>query len=360
MVAIKLAYAAQTAPKQRLSGLEVLRGYAAFAVVLAHLDSQFFGLPDGVVKATVAQFGLAVPLFFALSAFSLLYGYSTRIFDERSLTRFYVRRFFRIAPLFYAMLVLYIARWHFLGDPVSGSEVALNLTFLFPILPETRGSMVPAGWSLGIEWLFYFTFPLFVLVSRNVLASSIVFGATLVLSYSVMHVVGPTSPDFKYSSILNTLKYFQAGVLAFAIAKTIPQRLSLPLMAASVVALFVNSWMGYEPQAIFALICGLWVLCAASTLGVFDNVVTRFLGRVSYGIYLIHAFVMLTLKSAGFYDAVASFAGGYLGYCIALVVSAGLTIALAAISYAYLESPAIQWGDRLLKSRQAATTERDC
>jgi peptidoglycan/LPS O-acetylase OafA/YrhL len=92
----------------RASGLEALRGCAAFAILLFHLEALYFPLPPGALKSTVATFWCAVPLFFAISAYSLLYGYSSRIFDQQSLLRFYVRRVFRIVPLFYLMLLLYL------------------------------------------------------------------------------------------------------------------------------------------------------------------------------------------------------------------------------------------------------------
>ena len=78
----------------------MLRGYASLAVVLIHIDLVFLPVKAGALKSTIDSMNYAVPLFFALSAFPLLYGYAPKLFEERSMVRFYVRRVFRIVPLF--------------------------------------------------------------------------------------------------------------------------------------------------------------------------------------------------------------------------------------------------------------------
>jgi peptidoglycan/LPS O-acetylase OafA/YrhL len=123
-----------------------------------------------------------VPLFFALSAFSLLYGYSSRLFEAESLQRFYVRRLFRILPLFYVMLAIYVCLEKILGSDLSNSEILLNITFLFPFLPGKHESIVWAGWSLGVEWLFYATFPIFALLARRITLSAVAFILLIVVA----------------------------------------------------------------------------------------------------------------------------------------------------------------------------------
>ena len=125
-----MADTVETAKRRRISGLEVLRGYAAFAVLLCHIEALYLPLPAGALKSTIEIFSAAVPLFFALSAYSLLYGYSSRIFDQQSLLRFYVRRVFRIFPLFYLMLALWQTVRHFDGVWTSRAEILLNMLFL--------------------------------------------------------------------------------------------------------------------------------------------------------------------------------------------------------------------------------------
>jgi len=94
--------------KGRLDGLEVVRGLAAISIVIFHLAAIYVPVPAGPMFAIVHSLSGAVPIFFAVSAFSLLYGYSEKLFDNQILARFYIRRIFRIFPLFYLMLALYI------------------------------------------------------------------------------------------------------------------------------------------------------------------------------------------------------------------------------------------------------------
>jgi len=64
-----MADTVETAKRRRISGLEVLRGYAAFAVLLFHIEALYLPLPAGALKSTIEIFSAAVPLFFALSAY---------------------------------------------------------------------------------------------------------------------------------------------------------------------------------------------------------------------------------------------------------------------------------------------------
>jgi|CXWL01.1.fsa_nt_gi peptidoglycan/LPS O-acetylase OafA/YrhL len=337
--------AAATQARGRAPGLESLRGWAAFAILLYHLEALYLPLPPGALKSAVATLGFAVPLFFALSAYSLLYGYSSRIFDRQSLLRFYVRRVFRIVPLFYLMLLLNLVARHFEGMPTPNSEIFVNLLFLFPFLPGKHESLVPAGWSLGIEWLFYIAFPVFALLARSVTASCVAFLACALLSVSIGALAtGMYGASYAYLSVLNQAMYFQAGVLAYSLVGRSElggmQKLSGWAVAVSVGLMVFNAQTFlFNFLILFALACGLWVACAHAGLpAMLDNVATRYLGRISYGLYLVHPFVLMLLSKTGV------FGHGPLtivpGICAVLLV--------ATLCHRYFESPAIALGERLL------------
>ena len=340
--------AAATQTRGRAPGLESLRGWAAFAVLLFHLEALYFPLPAGALKNAVATFGFAVPLFFALSAYSLLYGYSSRIFDQQLLLRFYVRRVFRIVPLFYLMLLLNLGARHFEGTPTFKSEIFVNLLFLFPFLPGRHESLVPAGWSLGNEWLFYIAFPLFALLARSVTASCIAFLACALLSLSIA-ALGTVQygASYAYLSVLNHAMFFQAGVLAYSLLGRAElggvKQLSGWTIAASFGLLFFNAQTFlFNFLILFALVCGLWVACAHAGLpAMIDNVVSRYLGRISYGLYLVHPFVLMLMAKTGVFG---------LGP-LTSVLGIAAVLLVATLSHRYFESPAIALGERLLGAR---------
>lgn len=101
--------------KQYLDILTWLRAIAAFFVVVSHSlrtaevsyfpgDSEVFFLPLNIVD--LGTFG--VTLFFALSGCTLYISNSDKIESFKSLPSFYIKRFFRIWPIFFVSLLVYI------------------------------------------------------------------------------------------------------------------------------------------------------------------------------------------------------------------------------------------------------------
>ena len=94
--------------KDRYAGLTALRGIAALMVVLVHVwGIHKLALPDAL-NGIIQRCTLGVPLFFVISAFSLYLSTTSRIDQKGWLNDFLIRRFMRIAPLFYLMSLFYL------------------------------------------------------------------------------------------------------------------------------------------------------------------------------------------------------------------------------------------------------------
>ena len=103
-----------TSRNRLLPALHGLRGLAASAVVLFHLHHiNALAIPYQI-KFVGTHFGLGVQLFFVLSAFSLFYSTISGINNNGWVRDYFLKRFFRIAPLFYVMLITWILFFHFL------------------------------------------------------------------------------------------------------------------------------------------------------------------------------------------------------------------------------------------------------
>src|SRR3546814_12598933 len=93
----------------KLDGLLTVRCVAALMIVLFHLIRMpGLQIPQGL-EIIKNHFGIGVPLFYIVSAFSLLIGYRDRLATRDDLRVYFLRRFFRIAPLFYVMMAIYLA-----------------------------------------------------------------------------------------------------------------------------------------------------------------------------------------------------------------------------------------------------------
>ena len=99
---------------EKLPGLHGLRGIAALMIVLFHLATNV-RVPD-VFSVVKSHFGLSVPLFFVLSGFSLMYSTSRYVGRDGWLQVYLIKRFFRIAPLFYVMIAFFAVYNFFVWD----------------------------------------------------------------------------------------------------------------------------------------------------------------------------------------------------------------------------------------------------
>src|SRR4051812_26086677 len=86
----------------KLSYIDALRGIAVLFVISVHHGMVFRQLP---LVQSISGFGqMGVQLFFVASAYTLCLSASRRAEPTKN---FYLRRFFRIAPLYYFAIVLY-------------------------------------------------------------------------------------------------------------------------------------------------------------------------------------------------------------------------------------------------------------
>ena len=158
--------------ENRINSLDGLRGVAAVSVVLMHIYyiwGMNFKYPQFGIY--IEHFGFAVHLFYMLSGFTLSYTYFNNP-DNRSFKFFIIKRFFRIAPLFYICIVLNFAvikYFKFNVDIYNAVSIFTNLFLLFNLYPSSviAESLTPAGWTIGVEWIFYIIFPIMVLCIKK-------------------------------------------------------------------------------------------------------------------------------------------------------------------------------------------------
>ena len=163
--------------------LDALRGWAIIGVVISH-SVLFF--PDNAYWIYFWTMGThGVRLFFLVSSFTLFASMSVRREPTRN---FFVRRFFRIAPMFYLAMLIHAWLLIFASDyPLVrlytfhlDAKIA-GLFFAHGIRQIWLNDATFAGWSLGVEACFYVVLPVVFPYINNLKRAVVVLVLSLVL-----------------------------------------------------------------------------------------------------------------------------------------------------------------------------------
>lgn len=357
----------------RIDGLDALRGFAAVGILLLHTIALLKLHAWSELPTFFAYLSLAVPLFFAISAFSLCVGYFGKLNDRKDIFRFFKRRYLRIAPLFYFMMLIYLIRRLYLGWGIPDAhEIIVNLLFIFSIIPGYHESMVAAGWSIGIEMAFYAVFPLCIHLSKNIRSSAIMFlmslAAALMISAGIRSF--GLARTFDWMNPVSQAPFFMGGILMFHLYEWISLRarfwsraITVTLLVAVPTAIWISSRVGILSTQFFGwpidrhlvgiLLLPLVLAFALYPFGAMVNRVTVFIGSISYGIYLIHPWVINVLGvrvKASLIDA------GLSGTWVSVPTIgfvAGMSILLGTLTFYGIERPCLRLGARLRTSKPA-------
>lgn len=340
-----------SAAARHLPGLHGVRGLAALLILVLHVFDMP-GLPPPLGFGWVVRaLHLAVMLFFVLSALCLLHAQAPLVGRARWVTAYALKRFFRIAPLFYVSFGLALLVMPTLPPAPA---IALHLLFLFNLDPRLVGSIAPAGWAVGVEMLAYLAIPMILLRIRTLRGAAALFTASLAVSLGCRLVLPAlVSPDFGTWFVGSNLVFFAAGVLAWRglLELRLDWRpIGLVSMAALPVlaALHAVSPAG-EPDAVlwalpFAGICA-WQASAPSAW--LTSRPLQWIGEHSFSIYLLHPFLIAVLGAAVFPQLME--AAPVLWPVLAVLLTMAIALPIAALGYAFVEWPGQVLGRRLIR-----------
>jgi peptidoglycan/LPS O-acetylase OafA/YrhL len=360
--------------RMRFNSLDSLRGIAALLIVVFHVQ----GIPrlevTGGFAEIITHFGAGVPLFYALSAFSLMIGYSERLESPGGLKHFYIRRIFRILPLFYGLLIFWIlVRNFYFQAETSFTAFVLNYLCVLGLIPGQHEGLVWASWSIGVEMLFYLIFPLALIISRTLASSFIVFLATVAISVASQDALSPLAdkaPSFPYMAISTQIVFFGAGLFAYRLGEYLAARTSessetmrrtfAEVIVISGIGFLLAYWM--TPLSVWAgrihlgvqMLAFAWVLLLAPVLvqGRLNTISIRPLeraGKISFSLYLLNPPIIFFLSQTGVFKKIYGlFTIPNVAFVICLVVSLCLLYIFSKITYYFIEEKGILLGNELL------------
>ncbi|MGH9415395.1 MAG: acyltransferase family protein [Terriglobales bacterium] len=359
---------------RRIPELDGLRALAVLAVISFH-----YSVATVLANPATGMGWAGVDLFFVLSGYLI----TTILLNSRGRPRyfstFYARRTLRIFPVYFLLLAIYIAAARLAGGPQPWSYWLMHGLYLSSIAEHfhywafAAPAFVYAGvavlWSLSIEELFYLGWAPIVRWLRPArlplaLAAAIV-GAPLLRWW--VHTAGFTEYRF-LPARCDSLAW--GALLAWMLHRhgaAIAARWLKPLgwsAAAGLVALIASTGgsrsspvfavFGYT--ALAALFCAVvgWLVLTSGSAALPARLLrlppARYLGQISYMLYLVHYPVLTAVAG---WTSLNWGAGGFavvLRDAIAMIAALGI----AAVSWHWLEAPILHFKDRRLPSPAVA------
>jgi len=340
----------------RFPALDGLRFLSIVPVIWHHSTT-------GPIAGLLGKGPVGVDLFFAISGFLI----TTLMLRERRATgrvavgAFYGRRALRIFPLYYAVLALYVVRAALLppADPVR-AHFFRSLPFWatytanwFVDFGVPHPVLFAFGWTLATEEQFYLVWPWIVRASRGrlfpVVAALLLVAAGQAVAHGLFpgalppeslsrRVVGSIATPILLGALLAFLLDLPRGFAAAA--RVLGRRASAPLALAAVVAMLaVDTVPILVVQVGLALLVGACVVRPDHGLSwLTDARPVRWIGTVSYGMYLLHVSAITAARRL--------LPEGCSVPVVFAVAFAGTMVA-AAGSYRWLERPFLGLRERL-------------
>lgn len=357
------------------SGLNGLRAIAAIAVVISHitlglgsfgLDAHLFGtFADGKPKG-LSLAGYGVSIFFVLSGFLITFLLQTEKENaEINIKKFYLRRILRIWPLYYAYLFICVALMIFYNSEI-GTINLLFYIFYAPNIPFILGGgigLVAHYWSLGVEEQFYLFWPWLNKKIDNLLVLLILLIMSLITIKIALHFLYPNSilemaihvTRFHCMMIggVGAILYKQKHTLFLQLTDNkISQGICwFILFLVAINKYHFASIIDNEIISVVGLVVIIGQINIKNRLINLENSIFDFLGKISYGIYVIHPLLIFLIAKIFVNLEVISFYKYLIVYFVVLMA----TILTAYLSYTYMEKYFLDFKKRFEVVKSAST-----
>ena len=344
----------------RIPGLDGLRGLAVLLVVVGHAVPTWWPLSY-----------MGVTIFFVLSGYLITNILVSGVSGRFGLRRFYIKRFFRLAPTLLLVLAAVLV-WSWVRGTAAEDNVfwsaLLTVTYSanFGVVRGGFALMLEHTWSLAVEEQFYAIWPLLILavrvVPRRVIAVAGV-GAAVALAYKLAMVCSGDYESLAYGTLSVAFALFAGALAAMLTRRARPSVVVQRVLAqAGILVLLVSGFVGVwaalsltfpldvTPYAV-GLAAGQVVVAVAAALIVPWTETIEFLGwrtfvwfgGISYALYLWQTPIEYNGLGDGYLHAIPP----WLMICIA--------VPLAWVTTTWFERPLTAYGHTLAWDRYPAT-----
>ena len=342
--------------------IDAMRGLAALAVAIYHLKLIAIGGPLQVpwwLEKVTSLGGAGVSLFFVLSAYLL-----TKITDAEKVNPtwsagFLVKRWFRIAPMFiFTYFAWSLYKLVFGGPLFPPAEIsAWTFSLLFNLSPTNAHSSIFAGWTVGVEILFYLLFPIAIITLRKTGQIFAAIAVAMVIRELVSGMIVrsdlPANVIEQYLMI-NFFSHLPVFLLGMLIAKIdqarLPSGTNLFLAGISIFIFTAN----LSGKLNFLFDYRIWNAIASAAL-LYAAIISKPttitkamapLGVISFSIYLMHGPVFKSMGSL-FVDIYSLGLGVTASFLLCCLIGTAAVSAVSAVTYLLIEKPFMEIGRKL-------------
>jgi len=349
----------------RFHHIDSLRGLAILMVMATHLGP---ALQETASFLTV--YGrMGVQLFFVISALTLCISMNNRINENFFLSNFFIRRYFRIAPMYILGVLIYspLVIDYF---PEVKSSVFDYLSHIFLFHGFTLNAfknIVPGGWSIGVEFIFYLLFPLIFLFLRKnpsklrYQTTFILFVCASLVQNLYFQLYEPNySSVWKYGywSPVNQLPVFMVGVLLYRRVCIEMREYTLIKCTSSFLILTFSTFIVWQLQFPFYVVLvpllsafSFYYLYFIFKLIPWLNIrLLQRIGQLSFSMYILHFLSLLILLNLNRLDFLRGM--GIISFLIYFILLTTLTMILSIISEKVIELKFVSIAKNIIAHRE--------
>jgi peptidoglycan/LPS O-acetylase OafA/YrhL len=385
----------------RFHALDSWRGLCAVLVALLHYHATWHLYEFPLIRNSY----LFVDFFFVLSGFVIAHAYGERIGDPADFGRFVALRFGRLWPLHATVLRLFMVveivalvlePW--LGGayprpPFTESRspfaILTNILLVHSLGFHADVTWNFPSWSISVEFYTYLVFATVLVMLPRFRAVAAL--ALVLFGVAVLAMVRPGSMDVTVDyGLFRCLAGFFLGCLTFRAYRVASSRLGGVLrgadLAEAICTVLVLSFIAAAGTGPLSFLAPLVFTATVFIFAFEGGAVSRFmknptllrLGALSYSIYMVHAFVLLILENStavvgkalgarletgriikGRVVDLLDFGSPWIMDGVALVYLAAV-IALASVTYRYVEVPGYEAAKRFVNRRSHAAPPLYC
>lgn len=360
-----------TTTNRRSASLDGVRGIAVLLVFLSHTSGRDQAAFPSLNFAGVGHIG--VYLFFVLSGFLLALGLFRISIDRDAIRAFFLRRAFRIIPL-YLVVLAGVFSWQLLAGRVAARylHVGDGWTGLLQHLLMYRGDGV--FWTIVVEMQFYLLLPMIVWGLIHYRRSGVIVLLVVAIINEMLYAAYFLVPQLPNPIVYLSPNYrehgtfvgvFASGVLAAYAAhfhqasilrwqrwlNPLALALFLTVLCATLIMVswhFLGYMRPYYGLRFWSLLYGasfalflLSVHLGNPMTGWLDSALLRIWGILGFSVYLLHMLVIAVVNQTTLPPSVK------------LAVSTLLVLVVAKLSYACIERPFMEMSYRLTKQTLA-------